>query len=108
MGSIGAARNSGGVTNTTYSYDVDDYAVQHGYNSAEEMVQENLTESNEFFTSDQDMIDFAEDLGYTVISNPNGESFVVVDDRDNSDSEFIVEYNRAGSSRYITRVRRGL
>ena len=89
------------------SYDIEDRALERGYSSAEDMVEEDFTESNSFFTRDEDMVEFAEDMGYTVVSSPNGESFTVMDDRDDTDSEFIVEYEIAGSSRYIRRVRKG-
>jgi hypothetical protein len=110
MGSVGtnnSGENSYNNTPQSFSYDIDEYAETHGYDSAEDMVQVNLTEDNTFWTRDSDMVDYVEDLGYTVISSPNGEYFVVQDDNDNTDSEFIVYYEKAGSSRYITRVRKG-
>lgn len=104
MGSIGSKAISS--ASSSYSYDIEDYATQRGYDSAEAMIETNLTESGNFWTRDSDMVDFVEDLDYTVTSSPNGESFTIIDDRDNSDAEFIVYYEKGGNSRYITRVRK--
>ena len=101
-------RNSSTISESSnvVSYDIEDEADRKGYASAEIMVQENLTEGNSFWTRDSEMIDDVEDLGYMVVSRPNGESFTVIDENDNTDSEFIVYYERAGSSRYITKVKK--
>ena len=108
MGSIGAAKSSSrnvpreetlqdvinnieqSYTNPVEvrSYDIEERAEEKGYDSAADMVQD------------------VEDLGYSVTSSPNGEYFTVMDENDESDTEFIVYYEVAGSSRYITRVRK--
>lgn len=102
--SSGKSGGAGGAAKTTSEYDIEDRAEERGYNSAEEMVQEDLTAGNDFYTRDNEMVADVEDLGYEVISAPNGEYFVVRDSRDDSDSEFIVYYETAGTSRYITKV----
>ena len=124
MGSIGA--NKGTVTSTNneenlqsvinniensysnikVSYDIEDEAERKGYDSPEAMVQEDLTAGNNFWTRDSEMVEDIEALGYTVTSRPNGEYFTVMDDNDSTDTEFIVYYETAVSSRTITRVRR--
>lgn len=110
MGSIGAAKSSSrnvpNVTTEVRSYNIEDYAYEHGYDTAEDMVLDNLTADNQFYTRDDEMVQDVEDLGYSVTSSPNGEYFTVMDENDESDSEFIVYYEVAGSSRYITRVRK--
>ena len=105
MGSVGSNK---AITSevSTFSYDIEDYAAQHGYDTAEEMVKDNLTADNEFFTRDNEMVEYVEDMGYEVVTSPNGEYFTVMDDRDDSDSEFLVYYEKSGSSRYITKVKK--
>lgn len=126
MGSIGAAKSSSrnvpreetlqdvinnieqSYTNPVEvrSYDIEERAEEKGYDSAADMVQEDLTADNSFWTRDDEMVQDVEDLGYSVTSSPNGEYFTVMDENDESDTEFIVYYEVAGSSRYITRVRK--
>ena len=109
MGSVGkSTANAAPVQSApiVVSYDIEDRAEQRGYDSAAAMVEEDLTAGNDFWTRDDDMVADVEDLGYSVVSSPNGEYFTVIDENDESDSEFIVYYETAGSSRYITRVRK--
>lgn len=91
-------------SNIIVSYDIEDEAQRKGYDSAEAMVTEDLTADNNFWTRDDEMVADIEDLGYSVVSRPNGEYFTIQDDNDNTDSEFLVYYEKAGSSRYITKV----
>ena len=109
MGSVGkSTANAAPVQSApiVVSYDIDDEAERKGYESAEKMVEEDLTSGNDFWTRDDEMVESIEDLGYSVITNPNGEYFTIMDENDESDTEFLVYYERAGSSRYITRVRK--
>ena len=87
-------------------YDIEDFAEQFGYDSAEEMVYADLARRNDFWTTDEDMVASTQEQGYDVIEQPNGEYFVVVDQKDVTETEFLVYYNTAGSSRTITRVKK--
>lgn len=86
-------------------YNINDRAEINGYDSAAEMIEEQLTENNDFWTRELEMAADVEAMGYTIVEEPNGEYFVIADDNDSSDSEFIVYYEKAGSSMYIKKVK---